>query len=280
MRIENDSTNFNKAIELANQDKIDDALNIASTISDSARRENVTRCLNIIQRTESIKESEINYRVQLDVMFNQILEYRKNKDSLLKDKTENLLYLINDKRDEYDKKIAAEKEQQAKDAEEKEFAQLWKLIIDKKYDEAIDFGLTKFKNINDPNRDDWVTLVSFSSLIKNGIHFDSEHFDMNLRTIDPNYNGHYSKEVKEYILSKISMEQWLDNAKPVTIVDDNTPQIGMTATQVLDSSWGKPNDINRTTTQYGTTEQWVYDDGDYNYRFLYFENGVLKAIQE
>jgi hypothetical protein len=52
-------------------------------------------------------------------------------------------------------------------------------------------------------------------------------------------------------------------------------RIGMTAVEVLASSWGRPSDINRTTTRYGTREQWVY--GSRNY--LYFEDGILTAIQ-
>jgi len=51
-------------------------------------------------------------------------------------------------------------------------------------------------------------------------------------------------------------------------------RIGMTQTDVLASSWGRPNKINRTTYSWGTKEQWVYDGG-----YLYFTNGVLDAIQ-
>jgi len=50
--------------------------------------------------------------------------------------------------------------------------------------------------------------------------------------------------------------------------------IGMSAEDVRASSWGHPNRVNRTTTKYGTREQWVYDGG-----YLYFENDVLTAIQ-
>jgi hypothetical protein len=39
----------------------------------------------------------------------------------------------------------------------------------------------------------------------------------------------------------------------------------MTTDEVLKSSWGKPEDINRTTTSYGKEEQWVYSGG-----YLYF----------
>ena len=54
------------------------------------------------------------------------------------------------------------------------------------------------------------------------------------------------------------------------------PYVGMTAEQVEDSTWGKPNDINKTTTQYGVNEQWVYS----NDKYIYLEDGVVTAIQE
>lgn len=51
--------------------------------------------------------------------------------------------------------------------------------------------------------------------------------------------------------------------------------IGMTQEEVLQSSWGKPEDINRSTYSFGVHEQWVYGGGNY----LYFENGKLTSIQ-
>ena len=50
--------------------------------------------------------------------------------------------------------------------------------------------------------------------------------------------------------------------------------IGMSRQDALDSSWGRPNKINRTVRASGTHEQWVYDGG-----YLYFEDDVLTAIQ-
>lgn len=52
--------------------------------------------------------------------------------------------------------------------------------------------------------------------------------------------------------------------------------ISMTKEEVLTEGWGKPNDINRTTTANGTSEQWVYS----GYRYLYFEDGILVTIQD
>jgi len=52
-------------------------------------------------------------------------------------------------------------------------------------------------------------------------------------------------------------------------------RIGMTASEVRSSNWGKPESVNRSTGSYGVHEQWVYGGNNY----LYFENGVLKSIQ-
>jgi len=51
-------------------------------------------------------------------------------------------------------------------------------------------------------------------------------------------------------------------------------KVGMTQQECLNSSWGEPEKVNKTTTAYGTKEQWVYD-GNY----LYFEDGILTTIQ-
>jgi hypothetical protein len=50
--------------------------------------------------------------------------------------------------------------------------------------------------------------------------------------------------------------------------------IGMSQTDVLLSSWGKPRKINTTTTSNASSEQWVYEGG-----YLYFTDGVLTTIQ-
>ena len=51
--------------------------------------------------------------------------------------------------------------------------------------------------------------------------------------------------------------------------------IGMSKEDAIASSWGRPESVNSTTTSRGTREQWVYGSRSY----LYFENGVLTAIQ-
>lgn len=52
------------------------------------------------------------------------------------------------------------------------------------------------------------------------------------------------------------------------------PSIGMTATEVTTSTWGKPKKINKSTYSWGTREQWVYGDG----RYIYLEDGIVTSI--
>jgi hypothetical protein len=52
-------------------------------------------------------------------------------------------------------------------------------------------------------------------------------------------------------------------------------KIGWTKEMCIDA-WGKPIDINKTTVSNGIHEQWVYSLKKY----LYFDNGILTAIQE
>jgi len=54
------------------------------------------------------------------------------------------------------------------------------------------------------------------------------------------------------------------------------PAIGMTEAQVRNSTWGSPEKINRTTTANRVSEQWVYA----GYRYIYFDDGIVTAIQD
>ena len=71
------------------------------------------------------------------------------------------------------------------------------------------------------------------------------------------------------------------NIKVLDVVDPvdlcvKAPKIGMSEDEVLSSSWGKPIDIKRTTTAYGTTDQWIYPE----YRYIYLMDGVVTTIQD
>ena len=68
----------------------------------------------------------------------------------------------------------------------------------------------------------------------------------------------------DYINSKPTEASTESNTKKETSKKD--PYIGMTATEVRNSTWGNPSKINKTTTKYGVHEQWVYSSG----RYIYF----------
>jgi hypothetical protein len=55
-------------------------------------------------------------------------------------------------------------------------------------------------------------------------------------------------------------------------------EIGYTAKQVVESSWGKPTQVNTTTNKYGTREQWVYRGQGKN-GYVYLENGIVTSVQ-
>lgn len=58
------------------------------------------------------------------------------------------------------------------------------------------------------------------------------------------------------------------------------PRIGMTAEEVRNSTWGSADKINRDTYAWGTEEQWCYTNGVGKQGYIYFENGIVVAIQE
>jgi len=53
------------------------------------------------------------------------------------------------------------------------------------------------------------------------------------------------------------------------------PRVGMTATQVEATCWGKPGHVNRTHTAGGISEQYVYGDG----RYVDLRDGIVTSIQ-
>ncbi len=72
-------------------------------------------------------------------------------------------------------------------------------------------------------------------------------------------------------LAKGEAGGWSDNV--IASIACRYVQIGFTEEQAV-AAWGRPRDINRTTYSFGVHEQWVYDGG-----YLYFEDGVLRTIQ-
>lgn len=88
----------------------------------------------------------------------------------------------------------------------------------------------------------------------------------------------YPRPPQEILLAKkkAATEQAAKQAKSAAAVKARGGvRIGMTTEQALNSSWGKPLKINRTTNTGGSREQWVYSSNNY----LYFESGILTSIQ-
>jgi len=77
---------------------------------------------------------------------------------------------------------------------------------------------------------------------------------------------------------KEAHRQWIINNYGDVIgneIINHKVEIGWTK-QMCIESWGRPYEINKTTTEYEVNEQWVYSIKHY----LYFEGNKLTAIQE
>lgn len=90
------------------------------------------------------------------------------------------------------------------------------------------------------------------------------------------YLDEYDDAVKKNQKRKEWERKMIDNYGETNgkLIITGKVRIGFTA-EMCRNAWGRPSDINRTTTAYGVHEQWVYDSGNY----LYFEDGILTTIQ-
>ncbi len=58
------------------------------------------------------------------------------------------------------------------------------------------------------------------------------------------------------------------------------PSIGMSMASAKNSSWGEPDEVNKTVTSRGESEQWVYrGTGFAKTKYLYFTNGIMVSAQ-
>lgn len=95
------------------------------------------------------------------------------------------------------------------------------------------------------------------------------------------YGVSYANFLKEY--STKTIERFLILAKKygkanAKMMIEKHVSVGWSK-EMCKESWGEPNDINVTTGNWGTHEQWVYEYIE-RMQFLYFENGILTAIQD
>jgi hypothetical protein len=91
----------------------------------------------------------------------------------------------------------------------------------------------------------------------------------------PEIEKEKAKEETQLEAKIARMESYGWSEKRINRVLEGYIYIGDTPEIVLEA-WGRPEDVNRTITAYGTTEQWVYGLGCY----VYFEDGKVTAIQD
>lgn len=90
------------------------------------------------------------------------------------------------------------------------------------------------------------------------------------------YESKSESELEFYEKKKITDEEELEIVRKADTLVSEDPYIGMSREKLANSTWGSPEDINKTTYSWGTKEQWVYS----GYRYIYLEDGVVTAIQE
>lgn len=102
--------------------------------------------------------------------------------------------------------------------------------------------------------------------------YDSKD-DSQVEACDRNY---FTSEEKALEYKNAKEAERVQKEIEKNALKNSPPKIGMTADEVKKSKWGHPNKINRDTYSWGTSEQWVYN----SYGYVYFENGIVTAIQE
>ncbi|OBZ19053.1 hypothetical protein A8L34_05810 [Bacillus sp. FJAT-27264] len=94
------------------------------------------------------------------------------------------------------------------------------------------------------------------------------------------YTGDFLKEVDDLKLSLKPRDYWYESDVEYYQVQEMLnkvdPTIGMSVNELKKSRWGQPKEINKTTTDYGTSEQWVYS----GFRYVYVNDGIVTGIQE
>lgn len=101
-----------------------------------------------------------------------------------------------------------------------------------------------------------------------------------LSRISSSYDGILADEIHDYVETRTygwaDIKELAASIKWVEANKKEEPSLNMSAEEVLNSDWGKPKEINKTTTSNGVHEQWVY----YGNRYIYLDNGIVTAIQE
>lgn len=116
----------------------------------------------------------------------------------------------------------------------------------------------------------------FASAMKSKLDGNSAMVNSYIEDIPEEYRDYYSQLIKNEKIDYEDLEIVNNEADDKTNYENIPPEIGITREQLKMSSWGLPEDINKTTTKHGVSEQWVYGNGKY----VYLENEIVTAIQE
>ena len=99
----------------------------------------------------------------------------------------------------------------------------------------------------------------------------------NLATLDPK-NAEMHRKTSEHFASLAKQKAERDAAAAERARKKAAKKagvsVGMSQQEVLESSWGRPERVNRRVTANGVHEQWAYS----GYNYLHFEDGVLTSI--
>ena len=98
-----------------------------------------------------------------------------------------------------------------------------------------------------------------------------------MKFINNKNEDYYDKTIDRLVILK---QEYLRRNNYDIVLDINMlrrePKVGMTENEIFAlTKYIKPTDINKTTTKYGTSEQYVYNDD-----YLYFEDDKLTSIQD
>lgn len=114
---------------------------------------------------------------------------------------------------------------------------------------------------------------------------EANGFPRSFLNVSPYYDGVMADEILAHAsLSNGSLDEWVEmynhlrfitGGEKIEKIEAKNPTIGMTTEEAENSSWGKPESINNTTTAYSVREQWVYP----NFNYLYFQDGILISFQ-
>ncbi len=159
---------------------------------------------------------------------------------------------------------------------QKELNEVVSLIKDRRYYEAI-------KQLS--SSEHYQTVLDYEVLVNYATSLQLEKKNGHPRSdllikIPDDYTGVMADEITEHLKKhEKALKEYKQVMGKVAEQERNQkvePKVGMTVTEVLNSTWGKPSDINKKTTANSVNEQWVYGVGKY----IYIENGKVIAIQE